>query len=116
MHYCDNKQNYASEDLVVLPAFRLKHFRQGSLMEKRTISSAVMQVVLLHAFQLQRGCREVFLLCDVQRYSLAEAVLILGISQAKAERRLRLARRRMQDATEHLYTPIRPNHSEPDRN
>ena len=85
-------------------------------MEKETISSAVMQVVLLHALQLRRGCREVFLLCDVQRHSLAEAALILGISQVTAERRLLAARRRMQDATEHLYRPILLNQSGPDRN
>src|ERR1700730_13792414 len=84
-------------------AFPCKHFQQQSLMEKGTISSAVMQVVLLHALQLRRGCREVFLLCDVQRLSVAEATLILGISQATARRRLRLARQLMQDATEHFY-------------
>jgi len=84
-------------------AFLRKHFRQSSLMEKGSISSAMMQVVLLHALQLQRGCREVFLLCDVQRHSLAEAALILGVSQVTAKRRLLSARQRMQDATEHLY-------------
>jgi DNA-directed RNA polymerase specialized sigma24 family protein len=85
-------------------------------MEKGTISSAVMQIVLLHALQLRRGCREVFLLCDVQRHSLTEAALILGISQVTAERRLSLARRRMQDATEHLYRLIPLNHTESGRN
>ena len=97
-------------------AFPRKHFRQRSLIEEETASSAVMQVVLLHALELRRGCREGFLLCDVQRHSLAEAALILGISQVTAERRLLLARRRMQDATEHLYRPIRLDHGEPARN
>ena len=72
--------------------------------------------MLLYALQLRRGCREVFLLCDVQRHSLAEAALILGISQVTAERRLLLARRRMQDATEDLFKPIRLDRSELDRN
>jgi len=70
--------------------------------QHKDVSSGVMQAVLMHALQLRRSCREVFLLCDVQQCSLAEAALILGISQITAKRRLRLARQRMQDATETL--------------
>lgn len=69
----------------------------------KDVSSGVVQAVLMHALQLRRGCREVFLLCDVQRCSLAEAALILGISRIAAKRRLQLARQRMQDATETLW-------------
>jgi DNA-directed RNA polymerase specialized sigma24 family protein len=38
----------------------------------------VMQAVLMRALQLRRSCREVFLLCDIQRHSAREAALILG--------------------------------------
>jgi DNA-directed RNA polymerase specialized sigma24 family protein len=61
-----------------------------------------MQAVLMHALQLRKSCREVFLLCDIQRHSLAEAAQILGISRASANRRLRLARRRMDEVIERL--------------
>ena len=70
--------------------------------EHRNIPSGVMQAVLMHALQLRKSCREVFLLCDIQRHSLAEAAQILGISRAAAARRLRLARRRMDEVIERL--------------
>jgi Sigma-70, region 4 len=41
----------------------------------------------MHALQLRKNCREVFLLCDIQRHSLAEAAQILGISRVAALRR-----------------------------
>jgi DNA-directed RNA polymerase specialized sigma24 family protein len=67
-----------------------------------SIPSGVMQAVLMHALQLRPSCREVFLLCDIQRHSIAEAAAILGISQTVAKRRLHLARRRMDEVIEHL--------------
>jgi DNA-directed RNA polymerase specialized sigma24 family protein len=66
------------------------------------IPSGVMQAVLMHALQLPRSCREVFLLCDIQRHSIAEAAAILGISRSAAKRRLHLARRRMDEVIERL--------------
>ena len=78
--------------------------------EHQNIPSGVMQAVLMHALQLRKSCREVFLLCDIQRHSLAEAAHILGISRAAAVRRLRLARRRMDEVIERLCTPTQqPN-------
>src|SRR5579863_5926009 len=74
-----------------------------------TIPSGVMQAVLMHALQLRRNCREVFLLCDIQRHSISEAAEILGISRAAANKRLRQARERMNDVIERLCAP----HSEP---
>jgi len=62
----------------------------------------VMQAVLMHAMQLRRSCREVFLLCDIQQHRISEAAMILGISQAAANRRLQLARQRMDEVVEHL--------------
>ena len=84
---------------------RVKDFQRHLSGEQRTISSGVMQAVLMHALQLRRSCREVFLLCDIQRHSLADAAAILGISQVAAKRRLQLARRRMDDVIERLCGP-----------
>jgi len=64
-----------------------------------------MQAVLMHALQLRKNCREVFLLCDIQRHSIADAAQILGISRGAAIRRLRLARRRMDEVIERLCRP-----------
>ena len=75
---------------------------QNLLGKQQNIPSGVMQAVLMHALQLRRNCREVFLLCDIQRHSLTEAALILGISRTAANRRLRRARRRMDEAIRHL--------------
>ncbi len=80
---------------------------QRNLSDEQKIPSGVMQAVLMHALQLRRSCREVFLLCDIQRHSLADAAAILGISQAAAKRRLELARRRMNDVIERLCGSIR---------
>jgi DNA-directed RNA polymerase specialized sigma24 family protein len=81
---------------------QVKGFRQHLLAEQPNISSGVMQAVLMHALQLRRRCREVFLLCDIQRHSVPEAAAILGISRAAANRRLQLARQRMNEVIEHL--------------
>jgi RNA polymerase sigma factor (sigma-70 family) len=51
------------------------------------------QCVLLRAFQLPEAYREVFLLKDIQGYSLAEIAAILGISVDTAFARLKRARR-----------------------
>jgi len=87
--------------------FKVKHVHRYPSGEQRSIPAGVMQAVLMHALQLQRNCREVFLLCDIQRHSLADAAAILGISQVVAKRRLQLARRRMDDVIERLCGPTR---------
>jgi DNA-directed RNA polymerase specialized sigma24 family protein len=87
--------------------FQVKDFQRHLSGEQRSIPAGVMQAVLMHALQLRRSCREVFLLCDIQRHSLEDAAMILGISQAVAKRRLRLARQRMNDVIERLCGPIR---------
>jgi DNA-directed RNA polymerase specialized sigma24 family protein len=79
-----------------------KGFPQPLYSEQPNIPSGVMQAVLMHALQLRRSCREVFLLCDIQRHSISEAATILGISRAAAHRRLQLARRRMDEVIERL--------------
>ena len=69
------------------------------------VPPGVMQAVLMHALQLRRNSREVFLLCDIQRHSISDAAEILGISRAVAHKRLRLARKRMDDVIERLCAP-----------
>jgi predicted DNA-binding protein (UPF0251 family) len=77
-----------------------------------SIPSGVMQAVLMHALQLRRSCREVFLLCDIQRHSISEAAEILGITRAAAYKRLRLARQRMDEVIERLCAPHRQSVTE----
>jgi hypothetical protein len=86
--------------------FQIKHFQRHLSGEQRSIPVGVMQAVLMHALQLRRNCREVFLLCDIQRHSLADAAAILGIRQVVAKRRLQVARRRMNDVIERLCWPM----------
>ncbi|HSY62972.1 MAG TPA: sigma factor-like helix-turn-helix DNA-binding protein [Terriglobales bacterium] len=83
-------------------ALHLRDPQQQLLRQQGTVSCAAMKAMLMHALQLRRGCREMFLLCDVQHHTLTEAALILGISQVAAKRRLLLARRGMHEAIEHL--------------
>jgi DNA-directed RNA polymerase specialized sigma24 family protein len=89
---------------------RLRGIQPPLPAEPRNIPSGVMQAVLMHALQLRKSCREVFLLCDIQRHSVAEAAQILGIRRATANRRLRQARRRMAEVIERLCGPTKqPN-------
>jgi DNA-directed RNA polymerase specialized sigma24 family protein len=81
---------------------QVRGIQRHTAAEHRNIPSGVMQAVLMHALQLRKSCREVFLLCDIQHHSLAEAAHILGISHATANRRLRLARSRMDEVIERL--------------
>jgi DNA-directed RNA polymerase specialized sigma24 family protein len=81
---------------------QIKGSQQRRSLEQPNIPSGVMQAVLMHALQLRAICREVFLLCDIQRHSVSEAALILGISRSAAKRRLLLARRRMDEVIERL--------------
>ncbi len=81
---------------------QVKGIQQRRSVEQPNIPSGVMQAVLMHALQLRPSCREVFLLCDIQRHSVSEAAVILGISRTIAKRRLLLARRRMDEVIERL--------------
>ena len=88
--------------LTMTEPLEVKGFRERLSTEQPSIPAGVMQAVLMHALQLRRSCREVFLLCDIQRHSVAEAAAILGISRSAAKRRLLLARRRMDEVIERL--------------
>lgn len=68
-------------------------------------SPGVFQLTLLRAFGLSKAYRDVFLLKDIQGYTLAEIAAILGISIDTALVRLNRARREIghwddSDATE----------------
>jgi len=91
-----------ASDLIMTELLELESIHRDPLAELPNIPSGVMQAVLMHALQLRRRCREVFLLCDIQRHSIPEAAIILGISRTAASRRLHLARRRMNEVVEHL--------------
>jgi DNA-directed RNA polymerase specialized sigma24 family protein len=68
----------------------------------RTFPAGVVQAVVMHALQLRPSSREVFVLCDVQGFSVAEAATILGISSEVIDIRLKRARREMDDVVTRL--------------
>ena len=53
------------------------------------------QALVMQALQLRRAHREVFILCDIRGYSVAEAASILEISEESVVRRLTRARTEM---------------------
>ena len=53
------------------------------------------QALVMQALQLRRSHREVFILCDIRGYSVAEAASILEISEESIVRRLARARSEM---------------------
>jgi len=53
------------------------------------------QGIVLNAFELSASCRDVFLLCDMQDYTIAETGTILGISECEVSDRLVQARREL---------------------
>ena len=60
---------------------------------RRASDPDAFQRIVLHAFRLRPVFREVFLLCDVQECTIAEAAAILNISPSAAAARLDRARR-----------------------
>jgi DNA-directed RNA polymerase specialized sigma24 family protein len=57
---------------------------------------ASFQLTLLRAFMLPPACRDVFVLKEIQGYSLPEVAATLGISKDDVTKHLRRARREMQ--------------------
>jgi DNA-directed RNA polymerase specialized sigma24 family protein len=64
--------------------------------------AGVIQAVVMHALQLRPSSREVFVLCDIQGFSVAEAATLLGVSPEVANTRLKRARRQMGDVVSRL--------------
>jgi RNA polymerase sigma factor (sigma-70 family) len=54
------------------------------------------QVTMLRAFQLPPACRDVFVLKEIQGYTLPEVAATLGITKDDVRKHLRRARRKMQ--------------------
>ena len=57
---------------------------------------ASFQLTLLRAFMLPPACRDVFVLKEIQGYTLPEVAATLGISKDDVTKHLRRARREMQ--------------------
>jgi DNA-directed RNA polymerase specialized sigma24 family protein len=64
-----------------------------------------MQAVVMHALQLKRPSREAFILCDIQGCSITETATILGIQPELVIRRLKRARRHMDEVVTRLCDP-----------
>jgi len=54
------------------------------------------QLTMLRAFLLPGACRDVYVLKDIQGYTLPEVANVLGISKDEVTKHLRRARREMQ--------------------
>jgi len=63
--------------------------------QQDTASQGEFQRVLMYAFGLRPAWREVFLLCDVQGFTIPEAAIILGLGPEMVASRLDQARRQM---------------------
>jgi DNA-directed RNA polymerase specialized sigma24 family protein len=64
--------------------------------------SGVLQAVVMHALQLRRECREVYVLCDIQGCSITETAASLGVSVDVVIRRLKRARGQMEGVINRL--------------
>jgi len=64
-------------------------------LEREVGEQGQFQRVVMHAFGLRPAWREVFLLCDVQGFTIAEAAIILGLGPVVVATRLDQARRQM---------------------
>jgi DNA-directed RNA polymerase specialized sigma24 family protein len=62
---------------------------------RKTGEQDALQKIVMHAFSLRPAFRRVFLLCDIQGFTVARAAAILGLSNAAVRTRLYRARREM---------------------
>ena len=60
---------------------------------RMTTDQEALERIVMHAFNLRPMLRRVFLLCDIQGFTIAKAASILGISPVAAMMRLERARR-----------------------
>jgi DNA-directed RNA polymerase specialized sigma24 family protein len=59
-------------------------------------SSRSFQLTMLRAFLLPPACRDVFVLMEIQGFSLSEVAAVLGMSETDVSKHLRRAHREMQ--------------------
>jgi DNA-directed RNA polymerase specialized sigma24 family protein len=62
---------------------------------RKTGEQDALQKIVMHAFSLRPAFRRVFLLCDIQGFTVARTAAILGISNAAVRTRLYRARLEM---------------------
>ena len=67
----------------------------NSPLVRKTDAQDVLQKIVMHAFSLRPAFRRVFLLCDIQGFTVAKTAAILGLSNAAVRTRLYRARREM---------------------
>jgi DNA-directed RNA polymerase specialized sigma24 family protein len=72
-----------------------KVMNNGESITRMTTDQEALERIVLHAFGLRPMFRRVFLLCDIQGFTVAKAASILGISSTAATARLERARREM---------------------
>ena len=61
-------------------------------------TSRSFQLTMLRAFLLPPACRDVFVLKEIQGYTLPEVAAVLGLSKEDVTRHLRRAQREMQNS------------------
>src|SRR5262249_32958606 len=72
---------------------------------------AEFQRIVTNALGLTYACREVFLLCDIQGFTISKAAGFLGISPAVVRTRLNQARREMHERLRNQEViPLSPLH------
>lgn len=77
----DGKKQIPSDDSCVIPG---------------QDASRSFQLTMLRAFLLPPACRDVFVLKEIQGFTLPEVAAVLGISETDVTRHLRRAHREMQ--------------------
>ena len=77
----DRRRNLSGDDSCVIPG---------------QDSSRSFQLTMLRAFLLPPACRDVFVLKEIQGFTLPEVAAVLGISETCATKHLRRAHREMQ--------------------
>lgn len=74
---------------------RVSHPASGASAKPGEEAVAPIQLTMLRASLLPPACRNVFVLRDIQGYTLPEVAAVLGISRSELTRHLRRARREM---------------------
>jgi DNA-directed RNA polymerase specialized sigma24 family protein len=75
-----------------------RHFIKRPTAISRDIDVRHFQLNLLRAFELRPALRDVYILCEVQEFSIAQAAAILGVETNRIQERLEAARRHIKDA------------------
>ena len=65
------------------------------IVPKSILEPSAFHSIVLNAFELSATCRDIFLLCDMQDYTVTETGTILGISECEVSDRLVEARQEL---------------------